>query len=70
MAGVLIDRFGTDLKILRESAFTSVALTKVEVSRQFFGWLCGLGSGVRIKGPESVKKEYRKYLTSILEDYN
>lgn len=69
MAGVLIDRFGTDLGILPETENTSRAFVTVEVSRQFFGWLCGLGNAVRIAEPLSVRQQYREYLQEILKDY-
>ena len=41
----------------------------VAVSRQFFGWLAGLGAAVRIESPESVVREYREYLETILKTY-
>ena len=40
-----------------------------QCSRQFFGWLAGLGAAVRIESPESVVREYREYLETILKTY-
>ena len=41
----------------------------VAVSPQFFGWVTGIGSGIRITGPGMVQKEYREYLKEILQGY-
>ena len=40
---------------------------KVMVSRQFYGWLAGIGKDVKVTAPEQVKDGYREYLTEILE---
>ena len=41
----------------------------VSVSSQFFGWVTGIGSGMKITGPENVKAEYKAYLQDVLENY-
>ncbi len=67
LAGVLLDRFGTDIwmRPLDDGHFT--AQVTVTVSPQFFGWLTAIGSGLKITGPEEVKEKYRAYLEDILE---
>ena len=40
----------------------------VAVSPQFFGWLAGLGRGIKIRYPEDVKEQYRAYLQGIVDD--
>ena len=40
-----------------------------QISSQFFGWLTGIGSGMRIVGPEDVKQQYKEYLQSVLRNY-
>ena len=69
IAGVILDRFGTDIMLIpaEEGHFRVHIL--VAVSPQFFGWLTGIGTGIRITGPKAVKEEYRKYLKGILEGY-
>lgn len=64
--GVIMDRFGkeTDVRVLNDE-FVRVRV-KASVSRQFFGWLCGLGKDVTIMAPESVKEEYTDWLNSIV----
>ena len=40
-----------------------------KVSPQFFGWVTGIGSGMKITGPDNVKAEYKAYLQDVLENY-
>ena len=68
LAGVLIDRFGTDIIMAphdKEHFHTSVMVT---VSPQFFGWLAGIGKGIRIQWPEDVREQYREYLQGIIDN--
>lgn len=69
LTGVMIDRFGVDVAMRKkDDTHTSVRI-RVAVSRQFFGWLAGLGALVRIEAPEGVADEYRQYLQEILTQY-
>ena len=38
------------------------------VSRQFYGWLAGIGKEAKVISPESVREGYREYLCEILEN--
>ncbi len=69
LIGVMIDRFGQEVSTRRRDEDSFFLRTKVAVSRQFFGWLTGLGDGVRIQAPEEVRQRYCRYLDRILEDY-
>lgn len=67
LVGVMIDRFGSDRIIRRvDEEHFSISAT-VTVSRQFFGWLSGVGPGVRIASPDHVAKRYREHLDSVLK---
>lgn len=68
LAGVVLDRFGkeADLRPMQDGTFRIRA--KVAVSGQFFGWIAGIGSGVKIISPEEVRREYRDWLKGILEE--
>lgn len=57
MAGVIIDRFGLDVTFLPKDKKTSYVMVSVAVSDAFFGWVFGLGGGVRIAGPSSVSRK-------------
>lgn len=67
--GVLIDHFGQDIMIHRKDEEHFITYVRVNVSNQFFGWLAGLGSGVRIQSPEHVRKEYLDFLKKALNSY-
>lgn len=69
LTGVIIDRFGTNVALRRIDEKHVRARVEVAVSRQFFGWVTGLGAGVTIEGPEHVVHAYREYLGEILEQY-
>ena len=69
MIGVVIDRFGRDVLVMKEDDNHFRITVPVAVSDQFFGWVFGLGKAVRIVGPESVKLKMKKALEGILERY-
>lgn len=39
------------------------------MSEQFFGWLFGLGTGVRIVSPQSAAERMRKSLEDVKKTY-
>lgn len=53
MANVIIDRFGTDIQIIREKDGYFTAKVNVAVTDLFIGWVMAL-KGVRIVGPDNV----------------
>lgn len=69
LAGVMIDRFGHDIAMRRLPDGQMQLHVKVAVSRQFFGWLAGLGSGVQILTPTDIRTAYTDYLREILDSY-
>ena len=69
LAGVVIDRFGHDVWLIPQGEDHFKTRVLVSVSPQFFGWVTGIGSGMRITGPENVKAEYKAYLQDVLENY-
>lgn len=69
LAGVVIDRFGQDTRMIPAGKEHFKAKVLVSVSPQFFGWVTGIGSGMQIMGPEKVKNEYQEYLEGLLGQY-
>lgn len=69
LTGVIIDRFGKEVAMRRLDDEHIRARVDVAVSRQFFGWVTGLGAAVQIESPERVVKAYKDYLHEILEQY-
>lgn len=68
LVGVVLDRFGKDVSLQRLSEDRFAVHVKVMVSRQFYGWLAGIGKEVRVMAPQSVKESYLSYLREILEE--
>ncbi|MBQ1240662.1 MAG: WYL domain-containing protein, partial [Lachnospiraceae bacterium] len=69
LAGVVIDRFGQDVAMMTADDEHFRAIVTVAVSQQFFGWLSGLGAGIRIVSPESVRTRYKEFLENLLNNY-
>ena len=53
-AGVMIDRFGKDVSMIRLDDKRFVVNVEVAVSRQFLAWIISLGEGVTLVGPDNV----------------
>ena len=69
LANVVIDRFGKDITMIPEGEKHFTIHTDIEVSPQFYGWVCGLGRGVRILAPAEVVEEMGNYVKGIAEMY-
>jgi predicted DNA-binding transcriptional regulator YafY len=69
LAGVIIDRFGTEISIVPEDGGYFHVHVTVAVSPQFYGWVTGIGAGIEISSPEEVRSGYREYLQGILSKY-
>ncbi len=69
LAGVVLDRFGRDIMIVKADEEHFRTHVPVSVSSQFFGWVTGIGPGMQILEPEDVREEYRRYLSNILGSY-
>ena len=67
LAGVIIDRFGQDIMMFPDGENSFRAAVTVAVSPQFYGWLAGIGKGIRIESPADVREGYRQYLEEIVE---
>lgn len=68
LAGVIIDRFGTDLTFTRSDFGFRVSL-RVMVSPTFFGWVLGFGKDMRILSPEGVAEELVSRIDEVKELY-
>ncbi len=67
-AGVMIDRFGTDVHFITTD-FGFKFSHRAMISPTFFGWLAELGTGVRIVSPEGVRVEFLEHIRRIAENY-
>jgi len=68
LTGVMLDRFGKDVLLKKDSEMNYSIRTDVVISDHFFGWLAGLGKEVRIVSPDKIRQQYKQYLSDILED--
>lgn len=69
LANAVIDRFGEDIDMINDDGRHFIIRTDIEVSPQFFGWLCGLGRAAKILGPEDVIEEMREHVNKIADMY-
>ena len=69
LANVVIDRFGKDVILAPDGEGCFRVSVTVFCSPQFFAWLFGLGSGVQILAPESVRRDYVQTLRDVLGQY-
>jgi len=56
----IIDRFGPDVKTYAGDMQNFRVIEEVAVGKVFFNWIFGFEGKVRIKGPDSVKEQYRQ----------
>lgn len=62
----VIDRFGTkDVQYSKEDDSHFCVSAKVEISDQFFAWVCGFGKRAKIISPVSVIDRFKKFLGQI-----
>lgn len=69
LVGVILDRFGTDTMIIPADKEHFRVNIRVSVSNQFFGWIFGLGDGIKILGPENVKMKMKEEIEKIQKFY-
>lgn len=67
LVGVVLDRFGRDADIRPMTDRIFRVRVKVAVSGQFFGWLAGIGREAVVVSPVSVKEQYSRWLTDIVD---
>ncbi len=67
MIGVVIDRFGKDVIIIKETNSRFKATVSVAVSPQFFGWLAAFAGEINIIGPSNVVDEYKAHIKKITD---
>ena len=70
LVGVVIDRFGKDVRIIKVDDNHFTVTVNVAVSKQFFGWVFALGKDAKIIGPDKVVADYQAMVKEILDNYN
>ncbi len=67
--GILIDRFGQDLKITGKDSDTVTVHTEAVLSDMFYGWVAGVGPDIKIVSPAQAVNGMRKFLKDNLANY-
>ena len=66
----VIDRFGTSgVKYYKADDKHFNVVVNVEISDQFFGWICGFGNKAKIIDPLKVKEQFAEYIEKIKKLY-
>ena len=58
LIGLVVDRFGEDCRVSKYDENTFELRVRAKISPQFFAFLFGCGSDVKVLAPESLKKAY------------
>lgn len=69
LAGVIIDRFGTDVMMIPKDENYFTVSVNVHVSRQFLGWVFSLGEGIKIVSPNDVVDEMKQEVERLIRQY-
>jgi len=69
MAGIIIDRFGVDTPMVPISSTRFEAKIEAVLSKQFIGWLVGLGDGIKVTSPPVAVKLMQAEARRLAELY-
>lgn len=69
LAGVMIDRFGKEVRMSRVDDEHFKVAVKVAASKHFVHWVMALGSGAKIIGPENLVHEVNEEIKRLAEQY-
>lgn len=69
LIGVVIDRFGKDVIVVKSGDAHFIISVSVAVSQQFLAWIAGFGSEARILSPENVVEQMRQLTQAVRELY-
>ena len=69
LVGVVFDRFGTDIHIIKEDENHFICNAKVAISPHFLSWIMSFGKRAKIIAPNSVVEEMYSLAREITEIY-
>lgn len=69
LVGVVFDRFGTDIPIIKSDENHFVCHVRVAVSPQFLSWIISFGQKAKILSPDSVIDELYQLVKEVKEIY-
>ena len=65
LVGVIVDRFGSDVYIVKETDHSFIVTVKVVLSPQFYAWLFGFGLKVKLLTPKRAVDEYKSRIAEL-----
>lgn len=69
LVGAVLDRLGQDVFIVPDGEEHFTVRADVVVSPQFFAWVTGFGSAVKIIGPDDVVDRMRQHIRAVAKLY-
>ena len=69
LIGAVVDRYGSDIAILKENEERFIFTAKVKISPQFFAWVFSFGKGMEIVYPQNVVEQMKDYLMQVDQIY-
>lgn len=66
LIGVVYDKFGENVKMVRTGEHTIVASVDVRISPTFWGWMFQFGDHMKILSPANIAEEYKAQAMKIL----
>ena len=69
MAGIIIDRFGLETPMVPISKTRFEARIEVAVSKQFVGWLIGLGEDIKVVSPPAAVRLVQQETRRLMKQY-
>ena len=69
LVGAVLDRLGRDVLLIPDGEDHFTVRTQVIVSPQFFAWICGFGTAVKVIGPDEVVRQMAQHVKSIAGQY-
>lgn len=65
LSGVVFDKFGTDIPVIKSDKDSFNCYVNVAVSPQFLSWIMSFGNKAKIKSPEKVVNQLKEHLAEL-----
>ncbi len=69
LIGVVYDRFGTDIPVIKEDDKHFKCSVKVAVSPNFLSWVVSFGNRAKILSPLEVQRQLKELVKEVVEQY-
>ena len=69
LIGVMIDRFGKDVFMRPDGENHAIVSADIVYSKQFLGWLYGLGAGIQVISPQYIADDMKNRALEIAKLY-